>query len=87
MIRLPYRVIDPVWSFVSPDYSSSENTNSQIPDFRNTLYWNPSVKPDKSGLANIEFWSSDVVSDYEINIQGINSEGKLISSRKCISVK
>ena len=78
---------DPVWSFASPDYSSSEFTNSRIPDFRNTLYWNPSVKPDKSGTAKIEFWSSDVVSDYEINVQGINSEGKLISSRKYIRVE
>lgn len=87
MIRLPYRVIDPGWSFTSPDYSSSEFTNSRIPDFRNTLYWNPSVKTDKSGTVKIEFWSSDVVSDYEINVQGINSEGKLISYGKCIKVK
>jgi hypothetical protein len=87
MIRFPYRVLDPVWSFVSPDYSSSDNMNSRIPDFRNTLYWNPSVKTDKSGQAKIEFWSSDVVSDYEINIQGINSDGKPISAKKYIRVE
>jgi hypothetical protein len=52
-IRLSYRVIDPVWSFVSPDYSSAGMKNSRIPDFRNTLYWNPSVKPDKDGKARI----------------------------------
>ena len=85
--RLPYRVIDPVVSFLSPDYSSAEIKNSRIPDFRNTLYWNPSVKPDKDGKARIEFWTSDITSDYEINIQGITSEGKTISLRKIIKVE
>ncbi|MFA5818931.1 MAG: hypothetical protein WC854_06595, partial [Bacteroidales bacterium] len=85
--RLPYRVIDPVVSFLSPDYSSTEMKNSRIPDFRNTLYWNSSIKPDKDGKARIEFWTSDITSDYEINIQGITSEGKTISLKKIIKVE
>jgi hypothetical protein len=87
MIRLPYRVIDPVRSFVSPDYSSAELMESRIPDYRNTLYWNPSIKPGKDGKARVEFWSSDNKSDYVINIQGITAEGKIISFRKIIKVK
>jgi hypothetical protein len=86
-IRLPYRVIDSVWSFASPDYSSAEMKNNRLPDFRNTLYWNPTVKPDKDGKAGIEFWSSDITSDYVINIQGITSDGKIISLRKIIKIK
>ncbi len=85
--RLAYRVIDPVHKFVSPDYSLPDMRNSRTPDFRNTLYWNPSVKPDKDGKAIIEFWTSDTKSDYEINIQGITSEGKSVSLRKTIKVK
>ncbi len=87
MIRLPYRVIDSVRSFISPDYSSAEMKSSPIPDFRNTLYWNPSIRPDKEGKIRVEFWTSDVVSDYEINLQGITSEGKLISVKKFVNVK
>ncbi|MCX6253407.1 MAG: hypothetical protein NTV31_02900 [Bacteroidia bacterium] len=87
MIRLPYRVIDPVWSFVSPDYSSVEMKNSRLPDYRNTLYWNPSVKPGKDGKDRIEFWSSDNKSDYVIDIQGITQEGKIFSLKKIIKVK
>lgn len=86
-IRLPYRVVDPIATFVSPDYSSEENERSRIPDFRNTLYWNPSVKPDKERKARIEFWASDYVSDYEINIQGFTPEGKAYCLRKIIKVK
>jgi len=86
-IRLPYRVIDPVCSFVSPDYSYAEKKKSRIPDFRTTLYWNPSVKPDHKGNATLEFWTSDFVSDFEVNIQGITPEGKPFSVNKIIKVK
>jgi hypothetical protein len=86
-IRLHYRVLDPVSSFYSPDYSSAEMKKNRIPDFRNTLYWNPSVKPDKEGKARIEFWTSDFVSDFEVNIQGITPEGKMFTLKKIIKVK
>ena len=86
MIRLSYRVIDPVWSFVSPDYSSEEMKEIRIPDYRNTLYWNPSVKPGKDGKARVEFWSSDNKSDYLLKIQGITQEGKILSFKKIIKV-
>jgi hypothetical protein len=86
-IRMPYKVVDPVNTFKSPDYSSSDMKISRIPDFRNTLYWNPSIKPDKDGKAGIEFWSSDNTADYMIDIQGISSSGKMISLRKILKVK
>lgn len=87
VIRLPYRVVDRVPAFTSPDYTSSEKKNNRTPDFRNTLYWNPSVKTDINGKAAVEFWTSDFVSDYQINIQGISSEGKAFSLRKIVRVK
>lgn len=87
MIRQPYRVTEPVRSFVSPDYSSAEMKESHIPDYRNTLYWNPAVKPDADGRARVEFWSSDNKSNYVINIQGVTQEGKIFSLRKIIKVK
>jgi hypothetical protein len=86
-VRFKYRVIDPVMTFLPPDYSETELKNSRIPDFRNTLYWNPSVTPDKEGKARIEFWTSDVPGDYEINMQGISSTGNQVSITKIIKVK
>lgn len=86
-IRMHYGIFDPVQMFESPDYSSTEMKISRSPDFRNTLYWNPSVKPGKDGKVRIEFWTSDIKSDYEINIQGITSEGKTLSIKKIISIK
>ena len=87
MIRFPYRVIDPVLSFAMPDYSSEEGRMSSIPDFRNTLYWNPSLNPDKEGKVRAEFWASDVAWEYEINVQGINGQGEIITARKLFTVE
>jgi len=83
-IRLAYNVIDPVASFVSPDYSSDEMKKIRVPDFRNTLYWNPVVRGDEGGHAKVEFWSSDFASVYLINIQGITSDGMPFSDKKTI---
>jgi hypothetical protein len=87
MIRLSYKITEPVRSFVSPSYSSEEIKDSRIPDYRNTLYWNPSVKTDKDGKARVQFWSSDNRSEYVINIQGITQEGVPYSLHKIIRVK
>jgi len=74
-------------TFVSPDYTSAEARKSRIPDFRNTLYWNPTAKADKTGKTSIKFWTSDFVSDFEIVIQGVSPEGKPFSITKIIKVK
>ena len=87
MVRVPYRAVDPVEEFVSPDYSSIENKDKPNPDFRNTLYWNPTLNPDKEGKITAEFWTSDFASDYEIIIQGVTSEGRLISVKKSLRVE
>jgi hypothetical protein len=76
-----------VASFNAPDYSTEDLKNGRIPDFRNTLYWNPSLQPDKNGKYMIEFWSSDFVSDYVIKVEGVTSDGKIISLTKTFSVK
>jgi hypothetical protein len=85
-VRLRYRVCDPVNLFSFPDYSTAAMKESRIPDLRNTLYWNPSIKPDKDGKSRIEFWASDYISDYEINIQGITADGKVVSLKKTIRI-
>jgi len=85
-VRLLYKAIEPIDKFLSPDYSSQERMQSRIPDFRNTLYWNPSVQRDTDGNYMMEFWSSDLAGDYEIIIQGINDEGKTVSLKKIITI-
>lgn len=85
-VRLKYRVFDPVLSFSSPDYSAGKTGPDKTPDFRNTLYWNPSVKPSKDGKVSVGFWTSDLPGDYEVNIQGFSGDGKPVSIRKIITI-
>jgi hypothetical protein len=86
-VRLPYRITEPVNTFSFPDYSDPAIKQGRIPDFRNTMYWNPSVKPGVDGKATVEFWSSDYSGDYIIDIQGITDNGTKISLRKPIRVR
>jgi hypothetical protein len=86
-VKLPYRVTEPVPLFSSPDYSDPEMKTSRIPDFRNTLFWNPQVKSDKEGKISVEFWSSDLAGDYVIDIQGITSDGKPVSIKKKFTIQ
>ncbi len=85
--RISYRVVEPVLTFATPDYSLPAKKNDRIPDFRNTLWWSPSVSTGNSGNHKIEFWTSDVEGSYVINIQGITSEGRAFYVRKLIKVE
>ncbi len=86
-IKLPFMDQEPEMVFLSPEHSSPETEAARIPDYRNTLYWNPDIKTDDKGKARIEFWASDYISDYEIKIQGITDDGIPISFKKLIRVQ
>lgn len=83
--RTFYRVIDPVDRFISPDYSSVAQKQSRIPDFRNTLWWAPSVSFGKG--EGIEFWTSDIPGEYMIRVNGTASNGTPVTSEKIIRVE
>ncbi|MCX6334636.1 MAG: hypothetical protein NT092_10080 [Bacteroidia bacterium] len=85
-LRLSYRISEPVETFLSPDYSSDEKRQNRIPDFRNTLYWNPAITPDADGKIKIDFWSSDYATDYVINVQGISPGGEPVSIKKLLRI-
>lgn len=61
--------------FYSPDYSTDSAILMRIPDFRNTLYWNPDVFTSADGSAAVEFYTSDEAMEYTIIIEGFTSEG------------
>lgn len=86
-VVLPYRVIDNPDSFDAPDYSDILKSQKRIPDLRNTLYWNPSVKTDKYGKAETEFWTSDLPGTYTISIRGISAAGERVFLNKPFVVK
>ncbi len=44
-------------------------------DFRETIYWNPSVRTDASGRAEVEFPTSDAVTAFRVTAEGFSKGG------------
>ena len=63
----------PVKEFYSPDYSILPPE----PDYRRTLYWNPSVTPDENGLAKISFYNNSTCRDFNISAETVTSQGMI----------
>jgi hypothetical protein len=60
---------------------------SRIPDYRNTLFWNPDLQTRKDGKTEISFFTSDESSDYIIVVEGITSDGKKGYSSVSLRIK
>ena len=63
--------------FYSPVYNEG-NLNREIPDYRPTLYWNPMITMDKKAETQLEFFTSDELSDYLVILEGITGDGRII---------
>lgn len=72
--------------FYSPVYESRELADTEN-DFRNTLYWNPIVRTDSTGVAQVSFYNSDESGTMQIVVEGITSDGKLCRGVGKYSVK
>ena len=70
-----------------PEYTGNNNTTKSLPDLRQTLYWNPELKLSAGGKISIEFFTSDLKGNYNVEVEGISSNGVIIYSRSSIEVK
>ena len=78
-LRRSYLTFLPQKEFTSPNYV--DQSTGSMPDFRNTLYWNPSVVTDAEGEATVEFFSSDAIGVYEVRVEGVSGGGGRFGSR------
>ena len=58
-----------------------------IPDPRNTVYWNPSLQIDTDGSADISFPAPDTPGNYRILVRGMTGTGEEFSTEEMISIK
>lgn len=56
---------------------SIENRN--IPDYRHTLLWEPDIRPLGSESIKVPFVTSDLKGDFQIHVEGITTDGQVIS--------
>lgn len=77
-IDLPSSGIFVSFRFFSESYHHKEITlPHNVPDTRNTLFWEPLLKPDKKGSVNLSFETSDTPGGYLIVLNGITSRGEV----------
>jgi hypothetical protein len=72
-------------TYPNAEYASI-NDASGIPDFRQTLYWNPELKLD-GDTTNLSFYTSDIEGNYEVIVQGVSENGKIIYARYPFNVR
>ncbi len=73
--------------FYSPAYETPQQLASHLPDFRNLLYWSPTVKTGAHGLRDISLYSSDITGRYVIVLQGLTADGKTGTATALFEVK
>lgn len=62
--------------FYHPTYDTPQAKENSLPDRRNTLYWNPSVRLNSRGEAILTYYTSDSESPADLVLEGITPEGK-----------
>jgi len=70
-----------------PDYSLPSEKRSRIPDFRNSLYWQPSLNWSTREEGKISFYTSDDSNSYEVRLEGITNTGNIISGKTTFEVR
>jgi hypothetical protein len=82
----PNTVNDVRIAIPGPDYTGNTLVSENIPDFRQTLYWDPEVKLT-NGQAIIEFYTSDIKGTFTVELEGITSNGIPLSGHTYFEVK
>lgn len=68
--------------FNAPVYDTPAMLNYAPPDYRTTLYWNPSVKTNEQGVAEFDFYTSDHKDGFVVRIEGMANNGAYIHAQK-----
>lgn len=69
--------------FYAPKYDEKTLENA-AKDSRATIYWNPAIKTDASGKAQVEFFNTDSAKRHLIIVEGLDAEGRLGRAVKVI---
>lgn len=74
-------------AFYAPHYDSPEKRTAPEADLRATIYWNPDLRTDTTGMANFSFYTADTPGIYTAVIEGVSEKGDIIYSTQQVEVK
>lgn len=80
--RIEYELYDPPKKIFIPD-----ELEPNIPYYRNTLFWKPSLKLKQDEIENIKFITGDSKGLYEVMVKGIDKQGAIYKSVQYFSVQ
>lgn len=73
-------------NYYFPRYKSGEKPQSMDPDLRRTLYWNPYLRMGQGHDLQLSFFSADLPTTYVIRVEGLTSEGRIVSGEQGVEV-
>ena len=62
--------------FYMPRYDS-QGSQTTMPDYRSTIYWNANLKTLSSGRVSFDYFNADFPGKYKVIIEGISADGEL----------
>lgn len=87
LVKRAYHGLQQRREFHTPNYQNTANAYMRIPDYRNTLFWNPNITLTGNKEIKIDFFTSDDSGEYTIEINGITHSGQPVYSKSRFSVK
>ncbi|GAL60635.1 hypothetical protein [Algibacter lectus] len=61
--------------FYSPNLEIIADSKDKNASIRNTLYWNPYVHPDKTGVLELHYYNTQVETEVKLSLEGITANG------------
>ena len=63
--------------FYVPKYEVDSARDSQQPDLRTTIYWNPELTADSNGVVHVKFYTADKSNNYSVVLEGLADSGEI----------
>ncbi|MFZ5972889.1 MAG: hypothetical protein ACOYXA_14985 [Bacteroidota bacterium] len=73
--------------FYTPRYLTEQDRLNRLPDQRTLLFWNPDMRINADGTGKLEFFTSDVPGEYEVQVQGLDNQGRMGTATFPFSVR
>ena len=61
--------------FYTPDLENTEESKDKNASIRNTLYWNPYIHPNETGVSEVNYYNTQVETKVKITLEGITATG------------
>jgi len=71
----------------TPDYSTEENRQSRLPDYRHTLLWEPALQTKGKNMLEVPFYTSDFAGEFRVTVEGLTKKGEIIAATTTFIVR